>query len=298
MLMIFKQLMYFIAVVDCNSFTEAAYTYNISQSAISQQIKALEKSLKIELMVRKTRSFHLTNAGEYLYYNGKSLLNTFENIKKETVRLGQDNELSLKVGYPRNYGGTELQMVIRQFTKTYPEINISITPGNHEELFHMLVSGNVDLVISEQRRSYNDEYVNFELYYSDCYIEITDSQIISNNKIINSNDLKGLSCILIASKESEQIEKEFYEHTLKISDNFLYAQTLDQARMLVLGNRGYLPIDAFGNLMESPVGIKRIPFHHNNQILKRNYFACWSKIKTNYYIEEFAMLLRNFINND
>ena len=60
--MLLKQLEYFVCVVDNNSFTLAANEQYVSQSAISQQIKALEASLGVELMVREKRSFQLTPA--------------------------------------------------------------------------------------------------------------------------------------------------------------------------------------------------------------------------------------------
>lgn len=53
--MLLKQLEYFVCVVDNNSFTQAATEQYVSQSAISQQIKALENSLGVELMVRETK---------------------------------------------------------------------------------------------------------------------------------------------------------------------------------------------------------------------------------------------------
>ena len=61
--MLLKQLEYFISVVEHNSFTQAAYEHYVSQSAISQQIKALETSLGVELMVREKRSFHQHQRG-------------------------------------------------------------------------------------------------------------------------------------------------------------------------------------------------------------------------------------------
>lgn len=294
--MLLKQLKYFICVVDYNGFTKAADNCYISQSAISQQIKALEKELGIELMIREKRSFILTSAGEYLYRHGKELLADFEKVKEETIRRGEDHTLSLKIGYPKNYGGVELQMAINQFSKIYPEVNISIITGNHEELFHLLVEGLIDMKISEQRRAYHDDYVNYELKYSDCFIEISENQELSQKDVLSSDDLKGLTCILVASKESEQSERDFYEHTLRISKKFIFAQTLEQARLLVLGNRGFLPIDAIGDLKEPLEGIKRIPLYHHKHRVQRNYFACWSKDKESYYIEEFADLLRKLLN--
>ena len=63
--MMLRQVQYFHGVVRTGSFTEAAEECFISQSAISQQIKALENDLGVKLLVRENRSFHLTKAGEY-----------------------------------------------------------------------------------------------------------------------------------------------------------------------------------------------------------------------------------------
>ena len=60
--MLLKQMKYFISVVECNSFTEAAEQCYISQSAISQQIKALEQELGVDLIKRNNRQFTLTPA--------------------------------------------------------------------------------------------------------------------------------------------------------------------------------------------------------------------------------------------
>ena len=62
-----RQIKYFQAVVRHNSFSEAAYECNISQSAISQQIQALERELGFPLLKRKKRKFELTPAGEFFY---------------------------------------------------------------------------------------------------------------------------------------------------------------------------------------------------------------------------------------
>ena len=61
-----KQLKYFQSVVRLNSFSEAAEEKFISQSAISQQVQALERELGFRLLERKNRSFTLTPAGAYL----------------------------------------------------------------------------------------------------------------------------------------------------------------------------------------------------------------------------------------
>lgn len=71
--------------MDTGSFTEAAEECFISQSAISQQILSLEKELGVQLLVRSTRRFTLTEPGKYLYSHGKKLLGETEKLKNGTI---------------------------------------------------------------------------------------------------------------------------------------------------------------------------------------------------------------------
>lgn len=77
-LMLLRQMKYFTSIVRNNSFTEAAEECYISQSAISQQIQALEADLGVTLLVRENRKFHLTPAGEYFYRQAVILLGETE----------------------------------------------------------------------------------------------------------------------------------------------------------------------------------------------------------------------------
>ena len=92
--MLFKRIKYFVAVVDHHSFTKAALECDISQSAISQQIQALEKELDATLIVREKRSFSLTQAGIYFYMQGKDLLKTVAEVKAETKRISHEGTAS------------------------------------------------------------------------------------------------------------------------------------------------------------------------------------------------------------
>ena len=110
-----KQIKYFQAVVRCQSFTEAAEECFISQSAISQQIQALERELGVELLKREKRKFFLTSAGEYFYKKSLVLINDFDRLCMETVQLAKGVEQTLTIGYLKNYQGDELQQTIPRY---------------------------------------------------------------------------------------------------------------------------------------------------------------------------------------
>ena len=286
---------YFISVVECNSFTEAAEQCYISQSAISQQIRSLEKELGVELIHRENRRFTLTPAGEYFYEQSKGILNEVEDIRRETFRIGKDKEMELKIGYLRCYSGQELHQAVAEFSRLYPEVSIHIVNGTHEELYDLLRFGRADLVLTDQRRAFSDKYANFQLLKCGCYAELSVRSPLAEQESVTMEELKRQACILISSREQQNIEEDYYKNTLGFGGRFLFAENMEEGRLMVAGNRGFLPVERVGTLPPCGTGVKRLPVMEQGQQLKRNYCLFWVKENANYYIEEFAEILRKLL---
>lgn len=286
---------YFVAVVECNSFTEAARQCYISQSAVSQQIRALEEELGVELIHRENRRFSLTPAGEYFYNQSKGLLSEVEDIRRETIRIGQDADLQLRIGYLRCYSGQELHQTVAEFSRIYPEVAISIVNGTHEELYDLLRFGGVDLILNDQRRAFSDQYANYQLLRCGCYAEISARNPISSQETVELEELKHISCILISSREQQNTEEDYFKNTLGFGGRFLFAENLEEGRLMVAGGRGFLPVESVGTLPPPSAAIRRLPIMQNGQQLQKNYCLFWIKEHSNYYIEEFAQMLRNLL---
>lgn len=192
-----KQIRYFQAVVRCKSFTEAAEECFVSQSAISQQIQALEHELGVKLLNRENRKFSLTPAGEHFYQKSLVLIADFERLCHETVRIANKDNAELRIGYLKCYGGQEFRLAVAEFSEKYPDVSVHIINGNHEDLYDALRSGGVDLILSDQRRAFSDEYVNFILTTSKCYIEIAARNPLASLESIETDDLKNIPCMII-----------------------------------------------------------------------------------------------------
>lgn len=295
--MLLRQMKYFVAVIECNSFTEAAEQCYISQSAISQQIQLLERELGVELVHRKNRRFSITPTGQYFYTHCKAILDQVDDLLRETKRLGSDNELQLRIGYLRCYSGLELSQAVAEFSMTYPEVSINIINATHEELYELLRYGGVDLVLSDQRRAFSDKYVNYELMKCGCYAELSVNHPLSAQNYVRIEELKRTPCILISSREQRNAEQEYYKNTLGFGGSYLFADNLEEGRLLVLSNRGFLPIESVGTLPPAVSAIKRLPIYQGDAQIIRNYCVFWQKDRTNYYIEEFAKLLHKLMNS-
>ena len=88
--MLLKQIDYFLPVVDNESFTKAAEKCGVSQSAISQQIGALENRLDTKLLDRHNRTFTLTKAGEYFYESATVIRDQVNEMLKKTIAIGRE----------------------------------------------------------------------------------------------------------------------------------------------------------------------------------------------------------------
>ncbi len=154
-----KQIRYFQSVVRLGSFTAAAEEHFISQSAISQQIKALETELGVELLQRKKRSFTLTKAGEFFYKRSLVLVADYDAIFRELHHLSGGSEQHLKIGVLRGYSGNKFRAAVADFSAEFPDVSVDITTGNHEELYNDLRSGKIDIALNDQRRAFSDENI-------------------------------------------------------------------------------------------------------------------------------------------
>lgn len=286
-----KQMQYFISVVEAGSFTKAAEECYISQSAISQQIRALEESLQVKLLIRGKRSFSLTAAGEYFYDHSREILNEMNVLCRKTKEI-EDDENVLKIGFLRGYHGKEIRDTIIAFNALYPDVSVGCKRGNHEELYECLVNGETSLIISDQRRAFHEDYVNDHLLDMGCYVEFCDGHPLSRKEYVDVEELKSETCIIVVSKEQRETEREFHENIIGLKCRYLFAEDMDEARLLVTINKGFMPVEyAHGNIPDYP-HIRSVPLHRHGKQLTRNYCIFWKKERTHYYIEEFADMLK------
>ena len=290
--MLLKQMKYFVSIVENNSFTEAAEKCFVSQSAISQQIKSLEMELGVELILRGNRSFTLTSAGEYFYRQSLIILDEIDRICNKTKLLSSNEENILKIGYLKEYGGYELQKAIANFTSKYKKIDLHIISGTHEELYEKLKTNSVDLVLNDQRRAFSEEYINYHLISSYSFIEISSRNPLATLNKIDISDIKNIPCILISSKEQLESDKEYYQRVMGFGGEFIFAKKLDEGRLFVAGNKGFMPVEDITFTTRKDIPIKRIALYRDEKQIKKDYFAFWKKSRTNVYIEEFAEILK------
>lgn len=291
--MLLRQLEYFCAVCRLNSFTQAAEEHFVSQSAISQQVKALEAELEVELLERKGRSFIITPAGQTLFRKGSDILSQLEDLRFEVEGIANGYATSLTIGYLNRYDGWEVQAAVAAFAARHPHIEINARGGSHDELYNMIMSGEADLVFNDQRRELSEDFVNLHLMTGYGYVEISDVDPLSKLDAVSVKDLKGKCAILIAASEMAEVERAYYRDHLNFDCEFRFVGSREEGRMLVAGNHGFMPIETRQEDGASGTIVKRIPLvDAKGRQASQSYYAFWLKCRPNPLVEEFSEILQ------
>ncbi len=116
----------FHAVAEAGSFTHAGETLNLSQSAVSRQIQALEEALAVPLFHRHARGLILTEPGETL---NRTVREVFAKLAKTEALLTESRERPagrLKVTCTTGFGGTWLAPRLSRFLALYPDVSVTL----------------------------------------------------------------------------------------------------------------------------------------------------------------------------
>lgn len=291
--MLLRQMEYFRAVVESANFYEAAEKCSVSQSAISQQIKKLEDELGVPLLERHNRTFSLTAAGEHFYRKSLIICGEIEQLVREMKQLDSDDVYTLRLGCYKGYHGCEFSNAILRFSEKYPNVNVQVEIASHEELYHALESEKIDLALNDQRRAFSGAYNNLILSESRTFVEISARNTRSKLEKIEVEDLKNMPCILVIHSESRQEEKDYYDSIVGLHGDFLFADSLQEARLKIITGQGFMPVDVIGEQEWFDSAVKRIPLVRKGEAVTKTYCAFWKKDNSGYYIEEFSDFLKN-----
>ncbi len=296
--MLMQQIKYFLAVVNCKSFTEAAEQCYITQSAISQQIKSLEQELGVRLIQRGKRKFALTPEGDYFYRNCLLLTKDFEDLKNKTKQISRLKANKLRIGLLNNYAGSEPLDAASALLAKYPGMSLELVNGTHDDLCKMLAQDKIDLAINDLRHAVNNDYVCCQLTSVPCYIAVSLQSPLCSLPSVTSDDLHSFSCIVITPQSlSGKDEKHFLGLILELSDNFLHASSLKEALFMVACNKGYLPMDIYSlNFTRYTDSIRCLPFYRQGKQASIPYFIFWKRKNQNASIEEFSRILSEKFN--
>src|SRR5262250_2995674 len=140
-----ESLKVFCDVVETGSFSRAAQLNHVTQSAVSQQIRALENRYQQKLLSRSARQVTPTPSGERLFRGCKEILSRFGEVEREIREQATEVAGTTTVSTIYSVGLHELQSIQRQLLKTHPKVNLRLNYRRSDQVYDDVILGAADL---------------------------------------------------------------------------------------------------------------------------------------------------------
>ena len=135
----------FCDLVETASFSRAASLNSITQSAVSQQIRALERHFHVSLIERGKKNFSVTQEGRAFLQASKEILHTFESLGSRIRELQNIVAGELKIATIYSIGLHELPPFLKKFRTLYPDVEVKVDYRRSAQVYSEVLEGNADL---------------------------------------------------------------------------------------------------------------------------------------------------------
>ncbi len=294
--MTIKQLHYFISVAEVKSFTHAARNYFIAQTAMSQQISALEKELGFRLFNRTNRSVELTEAGSILFERLRPLVLDLEGaIQSARAEAGVENQV-FRIGLSDQAINYFLSPALQAFAEAEPKVTPILISDNRLLLLEALTEGRLDCALLGRReydnpRSMLSTAELFSYQVLEYVLAVPGENPLSSRRQIAWQDLQGLRFIayspLRENQQGAELSALLRAHDIT-AEIFCSTRSVETALIYVAAGLGCCLLPAFAGEQQNH-GVQTVPVEST---LRDNMLMIWHKDAENPLISEFLNLCR------
>ncbi len=132
-------------LVESESFSRAAKLNGITQSAVSQQLRAMEKHFSILIVDRSQKQFRLTREGQKLYESAKEILYLYDKLNSELQEMKKVISGTIHISTVYSIGLHELPPYVKVFLAKFPEVNIRVEYRRANMVYEDILTNSIDL---------------------------------------------------------------------------------------------------------------------------------------------------------
>ncbi|MDP0498438.1 MAG: LysR family transcriptional regulator [Verrucomicrobiota bacterium JB024] len=132
-------------LVESQSFSRAAKLNGITQSAVSQQLRAMEKHFNVLIVDRSQKQFRLTREGAKLYESAKELLHMYEKLTSELQEMKKVISGTIHISTIYSIGLHELPPYVKEFLQEFPSVNVRVEYRRSNLVYEDVLHNAVDL---------------------------------------------------------------------------------------------------------------------------------------------------------
>lgn len=214
-----NQLRYFVSAAENRSFTKAAAQYYISQTAVTQQIQALEDMVGVALFDRSSRPISLTPAGKLFLVDAKAILERINHSINRVQEASVGFVGNLRIGYTKGYERSRLSNTLRAFHVQYPNVLISCHRCDTDTLAAGLSNGEFDIIFTwdSTELSKDRSIAAHVIERSPLMVALYNSHPFSGRTSLKRSELKSENILFMThSRDADSVgDRHFFERYYK-----------------------------------------------------------------------------------
>ncbi len=255
-----RQLKAFLAIAEAKTFTAGARQVNITQAAISMQIRQLEDSVGLPLFTRTPRRVILTEAGELLLQRARKILREHDAALAEIAEIAGAEHGRLRIGSASAMFATaQLPAILEKLKKAFPNAEIKVSSGTSQILVDKIQHGDIDIAFVSLPVQASS--VQTDLLFSDEIVAIASPQHpLAKEKYISAAALAGEQLIL----------GEKGGNTRRMIDDFFAAANVRPNVVMELSRQ-----EAINRMVENKMGVGIAGAKHIAKELREKRLVSW-----------------------
>jgi len=191
-----RQLEYLVALSETLNFKRAAERTNATQPTLSEQLRALEERLRVQLVERSPRRVVLTPIGLQIVEVARRMLRDADEIRMLASSGGRELSGLLRLGLPPTIGPFLLPRALPPLHQAYPSLKLYVRESLPDDLPRMLEDGRLDLVITLLPVA-GSEFCSVQLFREPLVLTVAGDHPLAARTSVRRDELRGLDVLTL-----------------------------------------------------------------------------------------------------
>ena len=239
-----RQLQYFAAVAGTLNFTKAARKLYVSQTAVTQQIQALEREMNLVLFKRNHRHVELTPEGKAFLPSVRSILHELQEAEERCHNLTTGITGFLTIGIVKDYAAVDFVDVLDKFNRHYPNISLRFLRLTAGAIHEALVTGKIDFAINIKfDTDCFQELRTWDLSTANLTAVVSRNHPLARRDTLTRADLDDENLFILETQDNEKIDEHQQVYHSLFPNNthrgkFLFIPDVETIFFLASSNQG------------------------------------------------------------
>ena len=256
--MLITSLKVFCDLIETQSFSKTAILNSVTQSAVSQQLKSIEKRQGKQLIEREKRRLTLTAEGEIFYSYAREIVRRYEEMEHRIQALGGVVSGTVRLASIYSVGMLELTPYLKTYLKAYPRVNFRLQYDQVKKIYDDVGNGEVDLgIVPYPRTLRNVDVIPFTR--DKMVVAMHPGHELASRNAFVPQELNKFPLVLFTPETPTRRAIDQFLKKHKIRPNI--AMELDH-------------IATIKHAVEVDIGISIVPLNAIEQELARNTLSC------------------------